>query len=94
MIMNLLDWAQVALALVVMLAGLYIALFRRRSRPRVLATTRVGGFGVALLGLSYFVGGFEGSAVEGPLLDRVEAYSALVGVLVVLGALLWQARGR
>ena len=91
--MNLLDWAQVALALVVMLTGLYIALFRR-SRRRVPATTRVGGFGVALLGLSYFVGGFEGSAVEGPLLDRVEAYSALVGVLVVLGALLWQARGR
>ena len=55
----------------------------------------VGGFGVALLGLSsYFVGGFEGSNVEGPLLDRVEAYSALVGVLVVLGALLWQTRGR
>jgi exosortase/archaeosortase len=91
--MNLLDWAQVALSLVVMLTGLYIALFRR-SRRRVLATTRVGGFGVALLGLSYFVGGFEGSAVEGPLLDRVEAYSALVGVLVILGALVWQARGR
>ena len=34
------------------------------------------------------------SAVEGPLLDRVEAYSALVGILVVLGALVWQARGR
>jgi hypothetical protein len=31
----------------------------------VLATTRVGGFGVALLGLSYLVGGFEGAAVEG-----------------------------
>jgi hypothetical protein len=76
-----------------MLTGLYIALFRR-SRRRILATTRVGGFGVALLGLSYFVGGFEGYAVEGPLLDRVEAYSALVGVLVVLGALVWQARGR
>ena len=91
--MNLLDWAQVALSLVVMLTGLYIALFRR-SRRRVLATTRVGGFGVALLGLSYFVGGFEGSAVEGTLLDRVEAYSALVGVLVILGALVWQARGR
>ena len=91
--MNLLDWAQVVLSLLVMLTGLYIALFRR-SRRRILATTRVGGFGVALLGLSYFVGGFEGSAVEGPLLDRVEAYSALVGVLVVLGALLWQARGR
>ena len=91
--MNLLDWAQVVLSLLVMLTGLYIALLRR-SRRRILATTRVGGLGVALLGLSYFVGGFEGSAVEGPLLDRVEAYSALVGVLVVLGALLWQARGR
>ena len=54
--MNLLDWAQVALSLVVMLTGLYIALFRR-SRRRVLARTCVGGFGVALLGLSYFVGG-------------------------------------
>jgi hypothetical protein len=88
--MNLLDWAQILLSLVVMLAGLYIAL----SGRGVPATTRVAGFGVALMGLSYFVGGFEGSAVEGPLLDRVEAYSALVGVLVVLGALLWQARGR
>jgi hypothetical protein len=88
--MNLLDWVQVVLSLVVLLAGLYIAL----SGRGVPATTRVGGFGVALLGLSYFVGGFEGSNVEGPLLDRVEAYSALVGVLVVLGALLWQARGR
>ncbi len=78
------------LSLVVLLAGLYIAL----SGRGVPATTRVGGFGVALLGLSYFVGGFEGSNVEGPLLDRVEAYSALVGVLVVLGALLRQARGR
>jgi hypothetical protein len=86
--MNRLDWAQIALSLVVMLIGLYIAL----SRRRVHATTRVAGFGVALLGLSYFVGGFEGSAVEGPLLDRVEAYSALVGILVVLGALVWQAR--
>jgi hypothetical protein len=92
--MNLLDWAQVALALVIMLTGLYIALFSRRSRRRVLATTRMGGLGVALLGLSYFVGGFEGSAVEGPLPDRVEAYSALVGVLVVVGTLVWQARGR
>jgi hypothetical protein len=88
-----LDGAQIALSLVVMLAGLYIALFGRAGR-RVAATTRVGGFGVALLGLSYFVGGFEGSSVEGPLLDRVEAFSALVGVLVVLGALIWQARGR
>ena len=63
--------------------------------PRgVLATTRVASFGAPLLGLSYFAGGFEGSAVESPLLDRVEAYSALVGILVVLGALVWQARGR
>ncbi len=89
--MNLLDWAQVLLSLVVMLAGLYISL-SGRSRRGVPATTRVGGFGVALLGLSYFVGGFEGSAVEGPLLDRVEAYSALVGILAVLGALIWQVR--
>ena len=89
--MNLLDWAQVALSLVVMLTGLYIALFRR-SRYGVLVTTRVGSFGLALLGLSYLVGGFEN--VGGSLLDRVEAYSALVGVLVVLGALVWQARGR
>jgi hypothetical protein len=89
-IRNRLDWAQIALSLGVMLIALYIAL----SRRRVHATTRVGGFGVSLLGLSYFVGGFEGSAIEGPLLDRVEAYSALVGVLVVLGALIWQARGR
>jgi hypothetical protein len=88
--MNRLDWAQIALSLGVMLIGLYIAL----SRRQVLATTRVSGFGVGLLGLSYFVGGFEGSAIEGPLLDRVEAYSALVGVLVVLGALIWQVRGR
>ena len=88
--MNLLDWAQVMLSLVVMLAGLYIIL----SGRGIPATTRFAGFGVALLGLSYFVGGFESSNVEGPLLDRVEAYSALVGVLVVLGALLWQARGR
>jgi hypothetical protein len=91
--MNLLDWAQVALSLVVMLTGLYIALLRRSTRG-LLATTRVAGFGLALLGLSYLVGGFEGSAVEGPLLDRIEAYSALAGVLVVLGALVWQARGR
>jgi hypothetical protein len=32
--------------------------------------------------------------VEGLLLDRVEAYSALVGILMVLGALVWQTRGR
>ena len=49
---------------------------------------------MALLGLSYLVGGFEGPAVEGPLLTRVEAYSALTGVLVVLGALVWQVRSR
>jgi hypothetical protein len=60
----------------------------------VLATTRVGGFGIALLGLSYLVGGLEGPAVEGPLLTRVEAFSALTGILVVLGALVWQARGQ
>jgi hypothetical protein len=90
LITNRLDWAQIAPSLGVMLIALYIAL----SRRRVHATTRVGGFGLSLLGLSYFVGGFEGSAIEGPLLDRVEAYSALVGVLVVLGALIWQARGR
>ncbi len=65
--MNLLDWAQVALSLVVMLVGLYIALFRHPRRG-VLATTRVASLGLALLGLSYFVGGFEGSAVEGTLL--------------------------
>ena len=91
--MNLLDWVQVALSLVVMLTGLYTALFRRSGR-RVLATALLGSFGVSLLGLSYFVGGFEGSAVEGPLLHIVEAYSVLVGVLVILGALVWRARGR
>jgi hypothetical protein len=90
--MNLLDWAQVALSLIIMLIGLYIAVFRHSGRG-VLVTTRVAGFGVALLGLSYFVGGFEGPAVESPLLTRVEAYSALAGILVVLGALVWQARG-
>jgi hypothetical protein len=50
-IMNFLDWVQVALSVVVMLTGLYIALFRPSGRG-VLVTTRVGGFGVALLGLS------------------------------------------
>jgi hypothetical protein len=90
---NRLDWAQVALSLGVVLTGLYIALARHSGR-RVLATTRVASFGVALQGLSYFVGGFEGSAVEGPLLDRVEAYSALAEILVVLAALIWQTRGR
>src|SRR5918993_1115496 len=38
--------------------------------------------------------GFEGPAVETPLLLRVEVYSAVVGLLVVLGALFSQARGR
>ena len=37
----------------------------------------MGGVGVTLLGLSYFVGGFEGPAVETPLLLRVEVYSAV-----------------
>jgi len=88
--MNRLDWAQIALSLVVTLTGLYIAL----SGRGVHATTRAAGIGVALLGLSYLTGGFEGYAFEGPLLDRVEAYSAVVGILVVLGALIWQVRSR
>ena len=92
MTMNLLDWVQVVFSLVVMLIGLYVAFSRGPSRGA--ATTRVGGVGVALLGLSYFVGGFEGPAVETPLLVRVEVYSAVVGLLVVLGALFSQARGR
>jgi len=92
-IMNLLDWTQVALSVVVMPTGLYIALFRPSGRG-VLATTRVASFGVALLSLSYLVRGFEVPAVEGPLLSRVEAYSALTRVLVVLVALVWQARSR
>ena len=91
--MNLLDWAQVALSLVVLLSGLYIALFRH-SGGGVLVTTRLGGFGVALVGLSYFVGGFEGPAVESPLLSRVEGFSALTGVVVVFGALVFQVRSR
>jgi hypothetical protein len=91
--MNRLDWAQIALSLGVMLIGLYIAL-SGHSRRGVLATTRVAGIGVGLLGLSYLVGGLEDPGVEGPVLDRVEAYSAVVGVLVVLGALMWQARSR
>ena len=49
--MNLLDWTQVALSVVVMPTGLYIALFRPSGRG-VLATTRVASFGVALLSLS------------------------------------------
>ena len=89
--MNFLDWLQVTVFLVVMLLGLYIALARGRTRE-VRATTRVGGVGVALLGLSYFVGGFEGPATEA--FDWVEVGSAVVGILAVLGALLWQARGR
>ena len=91
--MNRLDWVQISLSLVVVLVALYIALPRHSGRG-VRATTRVAGFGLAVLGLSYFVGGFEGPAVEDPLLDRIEPYSALVGVLVVLGALVWQVRGR
>jgi hypothetical protein len=91
--MNLLDWAQVALSLVVMLIALYIVLFRH-SRYEVPVTTRVASFGLALQGLSYFVGGSEYPVAGGPLANRIEVYSALVGVLVVLGALVWQARGR
>ena len=60
----------------------------------MLMTTRMAGIGVALLGLSYLVGGFEGPAVESPLLSRVEGFSALTGVVVVLGALVWQVRSR
>jgi hypothetical protein len=90
--MNFLDWLQVTFTLVVLLIGLYIALARAPGR-RVLATTRVAGIGVALLGFSYFIGGFEGPAVETPLFTRLEAGSAVVGMLVVLGALFWQARG-
>ena len=85
--MNVLDWVQIVFSLVVMLIGLYIALSRRSP------TTRVASFGVALLGLSYFVGGFEGPGVERPLFDSVEAGSAVVGLLVVLWALISQARG-
>ena len=47
-------------------------LSRRRGRE-VPATTRVAGFGVALLGSSYFVGGFEGPVVKGPQLDGVRS---------------------
>jgi hypothetical protein len=91
--MNFLDWLQVTFALVAALIGLYIAL-SRAPRGRVLATTRVAGVGVALLGLSYFVGGFEGPTVETPLFTRLEPLLAVVGILVVLGALFSQARGR
>ena len=45
--MNLLDRARVALSLVVVLIGLYIALFRG-SRHGVLVTTGVSSFGLAL----------------------------------------------
>src|SRR3712207_7520091 len=45
-IMNLLDWAQIALSLVVMLIALYIALARHPGRG-VHVTTRVAGFGLA-----------------------------------------------
>jgi hypothetical protein len=91
--MNVLDWVQIVFALVVMLIGLYIAL-SKGPRRGVLATTRVTGVGVALLGLSYFVGGFEGTAVENPLFDLVEVSSAVAGVVVVLSALISQSRGR
>ena len=91
MTMNLLDWVQVVFSLVVMLIGLYIAFSRGPSRGGA-ATTRVGGVGVALLGLSYFVGGFEGPAVETPLLLRVEVYSAVVGLVV--GLISRQTSGR
>jgi hypothetical protein len=93
MTMNLLDWVQVVVSFVVMLIGLYIA-FSPGAPAAGAATTRVGGVGVTLLGLSYFVGGFEGPAVETALLLRVEVYSAVVGLVVVLGALFSQARGR
>ena len=70
--MNLSDWVQVALSLVVML----IALLFRHSRYEVLVTTRVASFGLALLSLSYFVGGFEHHVAGGPLANRIEVYSA------------------
>jgi CHASE2 domain-containing sensor protein len=91
--MNFLDWLQITFSLVVALIGLYIA-FARPSGRRVPATTRIGSVGVALLGLSYFVGGFEGPAVETPLFTRLEPLLAAVGLLVVLGAMFSQARGR
>jgi hypothetical protein len=91
--MNFLDWLQITFSLVAALIGLYIA-FARPSGRRVPATTRIGGVGVALLGLSYFVGGFEGPAVETQLFTIAEPLLAVVGLLVVLGALFSQARGR
>jgi hypothetical protein len=92
-ILNFLDWLQITFSFVVILIGLYIALSRGPSHG-VLVTTRVASFGVALLGLSYFVGGFEGPVVQTPLFDRIEVGSAFLGLLVVLGALFSQARGR
>jgi hypothetical protein len=56
--MNLLDRAQVALSPGVMLIGLYITL-SGHCRRRAPATTRVAGFGVALMGLSYLAGGLR-----------------------------------
>ena len=91
--MDFLDWLQITFSLVAALIGLYIA-FARPSGRRVLATTRIGSVGLALLGLSYFVGGFEGPAVETQLFTIAEPLLAMVGLLVVLGALFWQARGR
>ena len=91
--MNFLDWLQITSSLAVALIGLYIA-FARPSGRRVLATTRIGSVGVALLGLSYFVGGFEGPVVETQLFTIAEPLLAVVGLLVVLGALFSQARGR
>ena len=91
--MNFLDWLQITFSLVAALIGLYIA-FARPSGRRVLATTRIGSVGVALLGLSYFVGGFEGPVVETQLFTIAEPLLAMVGLLVVLGALFSQARGR
>ena len=91
--MNFLDWLQITFSLVAALIGLYIA-FARPSGRRVIATTRIGSAGVALLGLSYFVGGFEGPAVQTQLFTVAEPLLAVVGLLVVLGALFSQARGR
>ena len=91
--MNFLDWLQITFSLVVALFGLYIA-FARPAGRRVPATTRIGSVGVALLGLSYFVGGFEGPAFETQLFTIAEPLLAAVGLLVVIGALLSQARGR
>jgi len=91
--MNFLDWLQITFSLVAALIGLYIA-FARPSGRRVPATTRIGSAGVALMGLSYFVGGFEGPAAQTQLFTVAEPLLAVVGLLVVLGALFSQARGR